>query len=44
MKATWEAIVNYTDLEATKRTRIITANAQWLRIILRSSINTERKK
>jgi dipeptidyl-peptidase-3 len=29
MKATWEAIVNYTDLEATKRTRIITANAQW---------------
>lgn len=29
MKATWEAIVDYTDLEATKRTRIITANAQW---------------
>jgi dipeptidyl-peptidase-3 len=29
MKATWEAIVNYTDTEATKRTRIITANAQW---------------
>ena len=29
MKATWEAIVNYTDIEATKRTRIITANAQW---------------
>src|ERR1035437_9526374 len=29
MKATWEAIVNYTDLEATKKTRIITANAQW---------------
>jgi dipeptidyl-peptidase-3 len=29
MKATWEAIVNYTDLEATRRTRIITANAQW---------------
>ncbi len=29
MKATWEAIVNYTDLEATKRTKIITANAQW---------------
>jgi dipeptidyl-peptidase-3 len=29
MKATWEAIVNYTDLEATKRTEIITANAQW---------------
>ena len=29
MKATWEAIVNYADLEATKRTEIITANAQW---------------
>jgi dipeptidyl-peptidase-3 len=29
MKATWEAIVNYTDLEATKRTKIITENAQW---------------
>jgi dipeptidyl-peptidase-3 len=29
MKATWEAIVNYTDLEATKRSRLITANAQW---------------
>ncbi len=29
MKATWEAIVNYTDLEASKRTQIITANAQW---------------
>ena len=29
MKATWESIVNYTDIEATKRTKIITANAQW---------------
>jgi dipeptidyl-peptidase-3 len=29
MKATWEAIVNYTDLEATKRTKIITDNSQW---------------
>lgn len=29
MKATWEAIVNYTDPEATKRTQIITQNAQW---------------
>jgi dipeptidyl-peptidase-3 len=29
MKATWEAIVDYTDSEATKRTQIITANAQW---------------
>ncbi|HEX7493590.1 MAG TPA: dihydrofolate reductase [Bacteroidales bacterium] len=29
IKATWEAIVNYTDLEATRRTKIITDNAQW---------------
>jgi dipeptidyl-peptidase-3 len=29
MKATWEAIVNYTDQEASKRTKIITENAQW---------------
>ena len=29
MKATWEAIVDYADLEATRRTEIITANAQW---------------
>ncbi|HNW57613.1 MAG TPA: dihydrofolate reductase [Bacteroidales bacterium] len=29
MKATWEAIVDYTDVEATKRTQIITSNAQW---------------
>lgn len=29
MKATWEGLVNYTDAEASKRTRIITDNAQW---------------
>jgi len=29
MKATWEAIVNYTDVEATRRSSVITANAQW---------------
>ena len=29
MKATWEAIVDYKDIEATKRTGIISANAQW---------------
>jgi dipeptidyl-peptidase-3 len=29
MKATWEAIVNYTDKEATQRAALITANAQW---------------
>ncbi|MGB4293894.1 MAG: dihydrofolate reductase [Bacteroidales bacterium] len=29
MKATWEAIVDYKDPEATRRTETITANAQW---------------
>jgi dipeptidyl-peptidase III len=29
MKATWEAIVNYTDLEASARTSVITSYSQW---------------
>ncbi len=29
MKASWEAIVNFKDLEATKRTEKLSANAQW---------------
>lgn len=29
MKATWEAVVNFKDVEATKRTEIIADNAQW---------------
>lgn len=29
MKASWESIVNFKDLEATKRTEIISSNAQW---------------
>lgn len=29
MKASWEAIVDYIDLDASKRTKIITQNAQW---------------
>ena len=29
MKGSWEALVNYKDLEATKRTETIAANAQW---------------
>ncbi|MBM3436347.1 MAG: dihydrofolate reductase, partial [Bacteroidetes bacterium] len=29
MKATWESVVNFKDLEATKRTEIISSNAQW---------------
>lgn len=29
MKSSWESIVNFKDLEATKRTETISANAQW---------------
>ncbi|PLX04079.1 MAG: dihydrofolate reductase, partial [Marinilabiliales bacterium] len=29
MKATWESVVNFKDLEATKRAKIISENAQW---------------
>jgi dipeptidyl-peptidase-3 len=29
MKATWEAVVDYKDIEASRCTSIITANAQW---------------
>ena len=29
IKATWEAVVDYTDIDATKRSEIITSNAQW---------------
>jgi dipeptidyl-peptidase-3 len=42
MKATWEAIVNYRDVEATKRTAIISANAQWFED--NSPINDAYKK
>ncbi|HCX99203.1 MAG TPA: dihydrofolate reductase, partial [Bacteroidales bacterium] len=28
-KASWESLVNYTDIEATKRTVILSTNAQW---------------
>ena len=29
MKATWEAVVNFKDMEATKRAELISQNAQW---------------
>jgi dipeptidyl-peptidase-3 len=29
LKASWESVVNFKDLEATKRTEIISQNAQW---------------
>jgi dipeptidyl-peptidase-3 len=29
MKATWESVVNFKDVKATKRTEIISRNAQW---------------
>ena len=44
MKATWEAIVDYTDLEATKRTKIITANAQWFEDNSPIQHSTRKKK
>ncbi len=42
IKATWEAVVNYKDLEATKRTQIICNNAQWFED--NSPIKQEYKK
>jgi dipeptidyl-peptidase-3 len=41
-KATWESVVNFKDMEATKRTQIISANAQWFED--NSPINKEFKK
>ena len=29
MKASWESVVNFKDMEATKRTELISSNAQW---------------
>ena len=29
MKSSWESVVNFKDIEATKRTEIISSNAQW---------------
>ncbi|MEE4257996.1 MAG: dihydrofolate reductase, partial [Bacteroidales bacterium] len=29
MKASWESVVNFKDVEATKRTQVISENAQW---------------
>ncbi len=29
LKATWESVVNFKDIKATKRTEIISSNAQW---------------
>ncbi len=29
MKGTWESVINFKDIESTKRTEIIAANAQW---------------
>ena len=41
-KATWESVVNFKDIEATKRTEIISANAQWFED--NSPIDKEFKK
>ncbi len=42
MKATWEAVVNFKDIEASKRTEIISENAQWFED--NSPIDPEFKK
>lgn len=42
MKATWEAVVNFKDIEASKRTEIISNNAQWFED--NSPVNPEYKK
>lgn len=42
MKATWEAVVNFKDIEASKRTEIISNNAQWFED--NSPVSAEYKK
>jgi len=42
MKASWESIVNFKNIEATKRTEIISANAQWFED--HSPVNKQFKK
>lgn len=42
MKASWESIVNFKDVEATKRTETISSNAQWFED--HSPVNKEFKK
>jgi dipeptidyl-peptidase III len=42
MKATWESVVNFKDLAATKRADIISANAQWFED--RSPVDPKYKK
>lgn len=42
MKATWEAVVNFKDIEASKRTEIVSGNAQWFED--NSPVNPEYKK
>lgn len=42
MKATWESVVNFKDMEATKRTELISSNAQWFED--NSPVSPEYKK
>ena len=42
MKSSWEAVVNFKDIEATKRTEVISSNAQWFED--RSPVAKEYKK
>ena len=42
MKATWESVVNYKDIEATRRSKTISENAQWFED--RSPIDPQYRK
>lgn len=42
MKASWESLVNFKDMEATRRTELISENAQWFED--HSPVNKEFKK
>ena len=42
LKATWESVVNFKDIEATKRTQIISSSAQWFED--NSPVDTRFKK
>ncbi len=41
-KASWEALINFMDIESTKRTVILSDNAQWFEV--QSPVNQEFKK
>ena len=44
LKASWESLVNFKDLEATRRTETISANAQWLKTIRPSTASSRNSR